>query len=95
MLATREGVRVYSGVCPHLAGPLLRARVEAEAAGVLRIVCPWHRYAFDAADGRCLTRPGGPWRGLAAARPAAADLRLTPLPFEVEDECVRVLAGRR
>ncbi len=92
LLETRQGVRVYSGVCPHLAGPLLEARVEDD-----RVVCPWHRYAFDAGDGRCLSVPGAPWRGLGDERRARAplELRLTTLPFEVRDGRVRVFAGAR
>jgi nitrite reductase/ring-hydroxylating ferredoxin subunit len=54
---TEEGVRVYSGVCPHLGGPLVEGRISARV-----VVCPWHAYAFDALTGRCLTVPGGIWR---------------------------------
>ena len=84
---TREGVRAYSGVCPHLGGPLLQARVRDE-----RIRCPWHSYEFDAVDGRCLSVPGRPWRGLPSRRPAGppADLRLVPLPLRIRDGAVQV-----
>ena len=87
LVHTSDGPRVYSGICPHLGGPLLRATV---AAGTIR--CPWHHYEFDARDGRCMTIPGRPWRrlpGCAAAEPP--DLRLVPLPFEVRDGWIRVL----
>jgi nitrite reductase/ring-hydroxylating ferredoxin subunit len=53
VLETPSGIRAYSGVCPHLGGPLLEARIED---GCVR--CPWHDYRFDAATGRCLRRQG-------------------------------------
>lgn len=86
--STPEGIRVYSGVCPHLGGPLLEGRVRD---GVVR--CPWHHYEFDLVSSECLTVPGRPWRarvdaGTAAREPLRA--RLVPLKFEVADDRIRV-----
>jgi nitrite reductase/ring-hydroxylating ferredoxin subunit len=82
ILDTREGVRVYSGICPHLGGPLLEGRLSGIA-----VVCPWHAYAFDALTGRCLTAPGGIWRAAGCPKgdgqPMA--ISLEPLRYEVKD----------
>jgi nitrite reductase/ring-hydroxylating ferredoxin subunit len=79
---TRDGVRVYDGVCPHLGGPLLEGRISARA-----IVCPWHAYAFDAASGRCLTVPGGVWRagGCRKDDGEPMGIALRPLRHELKD----------
>lgn len=87
IVATEDGIRVWDGVCPHLAGPLLEGRISRH-----RIVCPWHGYVFDSATGRCQTVPGRMWKAADAHRsptePMAIALR--PLRHEVEDEWVRV-----
>jgi nitrite reductase/ring-hydroxylating ferredoxin subunit len=86
-LATADGVRVYNGVCPHLGGPLVRSCVRGG-----RVRCPWHRYEFDASDGRCRTVPGHPWRNLPGRRETKpARLRLQPLRHEIVGDRVRVL----
>lgn len=87
---TPEGVRVFSGVCPHLGGPLTRECVHGD-----RIRCPWHRYEFDVSDGRCHTVPGHPWRNLPGRRRTEPwRLRLRPLRFEIVEDRVRVLHPR-
>ncbi|MEM6765277.1 MAG: Rieske 2Fe-2S domain-containing protein [Bacteroidota bacterium] len=35
--------------CPHEGGPLEAGRINEEG----KIVCPWHRYAFDIESGQC------------------------------------------
>lgn len=84
---TREGVRVYDGVCPHLGGPLLDGRIRARA-----IVCPWHAYAFDAVTGRCLTVPGAIWRagGCKKGDGQAMGIALRPLRHELKDGIIIV-----
>ena len=84
---TPDGVRVFSGVCPHLGGPLTRECVRGD-----HIRCPWHRYEFDVSDGRCRTVPGHPWRNLPGRRQTEPlRLRLRPLRFEIVGDSVRVL----
>jgi len=86
-VAMPDGPRIYSGVCPHLGGPLTRECVRGD-----HIRCPWHRYEFDVSDGRCRTVPGHPWRNLPGRREATpARLRLRPLRFEIVGEIVRIL----
>ncbi len=41
---------VYPAVCPHQAGPLVRAELKN---GI--VVCPWHGYGFDVRTGDCVT----------------------------------------
>jgi nitrite reductase/ring-hydroxylating ferredoxin subunit len=90
VVAVGDGARAWDGVCPHLGGPLLRAEVRDG-----RIRCPWHRYEFDARDGRCLSRPGRIWRRVPGAPRADRpfDLSLRPVPLRIERECVLVLGG--
>jgi nitrite reductase/ring-hydroxylating ferredoxin subunit len=84
---TPDGVRAFSGVCPHLGGPLTRESVRGD-----RIRCPWHRYEFALSDGRCLTVAGHPWRNLPGRRETEPRrLRLRPLRFEIIGENVCVL----
>jgi nitrite reductase/ring-hydroxylating ferredoxin subunit len=87
IVLTREGLRVYDGVCPHLGGPLLDGRISARA-----IVCPWHAYAFDAVTGRCLTVPGGIWRagGFKKGDGQPMGIALRPLRHEVKDGMILV-----
>jgi 3-ketosteroid 9alpha-monooxygenase subunit A len=87
VVATEEGVRVWDGVCPHLAGPLLEGSISRQG-----IVCPWHRYAFDSATGRCLTIPGRMWKAVdppsSAREPMAIALR--PLRHEIDGGFIRI-----
>ena len=50
VLVVDGAVHVTDAACPHRGGPLVEGRVRAGA-----IVCPWHWYAYDVADGRCRT----------------------------------------
>ena len=52
-------VNVYSGVCPHLGGPLLEAEIRGD-----RVVCPWHQYEWSLRSGKCFTIPGRNWDGV-------------------------------
>lgn len=38
--------RTYLAACPHMGGPLDRGTVEGDA-----LVCPWHRFRYDARTG--------------------------------------------
>jgi nitrite reductase (NADH) small subunit len=38
--------------CPHKGGPLN----EGTLIGNM-VLCPWHRWAFDVTDGKCITNP--------------------------------------
>jgi nitrite reductase/ring-hydroxylating ferredoxin subunit len=86
---TREGVRVYDGVCPHLGGPLLEGRISARV-----IVCPWHVYAYDAVTGHCLTVPGGIWRagGCPKGDGRPMPIALRPLRHDLKDGILSVYA---
>ncbi len=86
---TPAGIRVYSGVCPHLGGPLLEGAVREG-----RVRCPWHAYEFDLATGACLTPPGRPWWGLCGV-PEPFRGQLVPLPFERDGDVLRVRLRRR
>ena len=84
---TKDGVRVYDAICPHLGGPLLEGRVSARA-----VVCPWHAYVFDAATGRCLTVPGGIWRagGCIKGKRQPMGISLRPLRYQLDDGLIKV-----
>ena len=90
---TAEGPRVYSGLCPHLGGPLLEGDVNR---GVLR--CSWHAYEFDLVTGHCLTAPGGPWRsqhGGCRNSEAPLEIELVALEFDELGDRIRVHLGAR
>lgn len=53
----RGSPRAFSGVCPHLGGPLAEGVIKGDL-----IRCPWHLYQFDLDKGTCLTKPGKPWQ---------------------------------
>ena len=84
---TKEGVRVYDGVCPHLGGSLLEGKISTRA-----VVCPWHAYAFDSTTGRCLTTPGGIWRsgGLQKGNRQPMDISLRPVRYRLDDGLIKV-----
>jgi nitrite reductase/ring-hydroxylating ferredoxin subunit len=37
---------VYRATCPHMGGPLAEGTLDGD-----ELVCPWHRYRFDATTG--------------------------------------------
>jgi len=90
IVETDQGVRVYDGVCPHLGGPLLEARISRRA-----IICPWHRYAFDAVSGECRTLPGTVWGPTCSEAGSDGPMRiaLRPLRHAIEDRVIRVYAS--
>lgn len=61
-------------VCPHRAAPLSAGRVDGET-----VTCPYHAWAFDARDGRCVRVPALPsddkrdCAGIRVARHALAE----------------------
>lgn len=83
LVLTSQGVRVYSGICPHLLGPLREGKVQGD-----HITCPWHGYCFDLVSGACLTVPG--FENQSEGQGSPAPLALQPLPFAVEGEEVLV-----
>lgn len=75
--------RAYSGVCPHLGGPMLAAPIAGTT-----ITCPWHEYVFDLRNGACLTVPGEKWTHSSGPKRACkepAHLRLKEYPVVVEN----------
>ena len=84
-------IRAYNGICPHLGGPLLEGEIRGD-----RIVCPWHRYEWSLASGKCFTVPGQIWEGVEGyERPTAPFSRnLTPLRFELTADSVRLKLPR-
>lgn len=45
---TSQGVRVYSGMCPHQGGPLGEGKFEND-----KVTCPWHGCEFELSQGGC------------------------------------------
>jgi nitrite reductase (NADH) small subunit len=53
-VAHANGVFVALGnICPHRGGPLAEGAIEDG-----RLVCPWHGWEFNLANGQCINRPG-------------------------------------
>ena len=46
-------VMAYSGVCPHLGGPLLEGTIRND-----RVICPWHQYEWDLRSGKFVSLEG-------------------------------------
>lgn len=46
-------IRALEDACPHMGGPLSEGSVRD---GV--VVCPWHGWSYDLADGSCREHPG-------------------------------------
>jgi nitrite reductase/ring-hydroxylating ferredoxin subunit len=83
-VSTPKGPRVYSGLCPHLGGPLLKGRVKNGT-----LICPWHGYRFDLRTGSCLTPPGRLLNLVDTKKSVKSPpfpLRLTPLPFRQQGD---------
>jgi len=80
-------IKAYSGVCPHLGGPLLEADIRGD-----RIICPWHRYEWSLTTGTCFTVPGQIWDGVEGytrpTSPYSRDLRT--VSFELTEHSVRL-----
>lgn len=81
VVSTSAGIRVYSGICPHLMGPLCEGKIVGDT-----ITCPWHGYRFDLITGRCLTIPGWGFRDEDRILTSPAPLSLRPLTFTLEGE---------
>jgi nitrite reductase/ring-hydroxylating ferredoxin subunit len=80
LLLRHEGVvRAYNGICPHLAGPLLEATIEAG-----KITCPWHRYRYDLGSGRCETVQGLSWENCDRVELAVEAMPLALGEFRVD-----------
>ena len=70
---TTQGVRVYSGMCPHQGGPLGEGVFRDD-----RVTCPWHGCTYELIQGDC-TDTG-------ACRNLSGGMKLRPLPFSVESD---------
>jgi nitrite reductase/ring-hydroxylating ferredoxin subunit len=73
---TPEGLRVYSGMCPHQGGPL--------GEGIYhngKVTCPWHGCTFDLDGGGCTNY--GTCRNISG-------MRLKTVPHTVEADNVYV-----
>ena len=80
-------VMAYSGVCPHLGGPLLEGAIRDD-----RVICPWHQYEWDLRSGKCHTIPGRNWEGVEGyTRPTVPySGRLTRVACELTGDSVRL-----
>jgi nitrite reductase/ring-hydroxylating ferredoxin subunit len=87
VVESADGLRVWDGVCPHLAGPLLEGDITRSG-----IVCPWHNYEFDSATGRCRTLPGRIWREVDGDDCEREPMRISlrPLRYEVDGTTIRI-----
>ena len=47
-----DGYAAVDGSCPHAGGPLCEGDVLDG-----KVVCPWHGWSFDLADGSCSVSP--------------------------------------
>lgn len=74
---TKNGIRVFSGMCPHQGGPLAEGEFTETT-----VTCPWHGCTFDLDGGACVD--------MGACRNVAGGMRLKPIPFEVKDDQVFV-----
>lgn len=54
---TKDGAAfALSDICPHRAAPLSAGRL-CDVGGVAAVTCPYHAWAFRAADGKCASVP--------------------------------------
>lgn len=72
LLMTPEGVRVYSGMCPHQGGPL----VEGVFTGS-KLTCPWHGCTFELNGGDCID--------IGACRNVSG-MKLKTLPYSIGED---------
>ncbi len=75
-LQTQDGIRVYSGMCPHQGGPLSEGRRTDTT-----ITCPWHGCTYDIEKGTCVDY---------GACINLSNMHLTPIPFEIKEGVVYV-----
>lgn len=47
----------YSGICPHLGGPLRPEMTRGHT-----VTCPWHAYVWNLRTGACESESGRSWR---------------------------------
>jgi nitrite reductase/ring-hydroxylating ferredoxin subunit len=66
---TPQGVRVYSGMCPHQGGPLGEGTLTETS-----ITCPWHGCSFKLDQGDCTD--------IGACRNVSG-MKLKALPFSI------------
>ncbi len=69
---TSQGVRVYSGMCPHQGGPLGEGTFQFD-----QVTCPWHGCRFELIQGIC--------NDIGACRNVSS-MKLQPLPFSVDPD---------
>ena len=72
LLYTEEGVRAYSGMCPHQGGPLGEGYFNGKS-----ILCPWHGCSFNAINGKCIS--------YGTCLNLSGGMALTPLPIKIEN----------
>ncbi len=70
VVLTSQGVRVYSGMCPHQGGPLGEGLFTHD-----EVTCPWHGCRFDLTQGTC--------NDIGACR-NVSNMKLKPLDFTEE-----------
>ena len=73
---TGQGVRVYSGFCPHQGGPLALGAMRGDT-----LTCPWHGCTFELHQGICTD--------LGTCRNVSG-MKLKPLPFHADASHVYV-----
>lgn len=78
-LQTQDGVRVYSGMCPHQGGPLAEGQLTSTT-----LTCPWHGCKFDLKNGNCVDY---------GACINISNMRLASIPFEIKEGTIYVQLG--
>jgi nitrite reductase/ring-hydroxylating ferredoxin subunit len=70
VVLTSQGVRVYSGMCPHQGGPLGDGSFIGD-----QVTCPWHGCQFELTQGGCTD--------IGACR-NVSNMKLKPLAFTLD-----------
>ena len=85
LVLSNDEIKAYSGVCPHVKGPLLDGEIKNNA-----VVCPWHEYAFDLDTGACTTKVGEKWTNNPAIDSELWPLTLKPYRVELEGDTINI-----
>lgn len=79
---------VASEICPHVGGPLAKARLEDDGCALR---CPWHGYKYDTLTGAVLENPNERFiqnriqTAYRTYRPAAPGFKLNLLRYTIEN----------